>query len=33
MNKEMTMTIGDFIGGILFTAIMFGFAFLIGMVG
>jgi hypothetical protein len=33
MNKETTMTIGDLIGGILFTAIMFGFAFLIGMAG
>jgi hypothetical protein len=33
MNKETTMTIGDVIGGILFTAIMFGFAFLIGLAG
>lgn len=33
MNKETTMTIGDLIGGILFTAIMFGFAFLIGLAG
>jgi hypothetical protein len=33
MNKEMTMTIGDIIGGILFTAIMFGFAFAIAVVG
>ena len=33
MNTENDMTIGDIIGGILFTAIMFGFAFLIGMAG
>ena len=33
MNKETTMTIGDLIGGILFTAIMFGFAFAIAVVG
>ncbi len=33
MNTENDMTIGDIIGGILFTAIMFGFAFAIAVVG
>jgi hypothetical protein len=33
MNKETKMPISEIIGGTLFTAIMFGFAFLIGMAG